>query len=135
MIRDYTNLQTDDETEIHQVIDTEKVFKNLNFCEKSSKFFIKARNELNLDSDLTEKVIQSFLNVKRTCENQWIDDAMFRHTLLVIRSNYENKFRESDRNDDEFISDIVHIINDLNDFLYKDLEIVNELYKSNKDEL
>lgn len=118
---------TDENDDTENNINIENIFKSLHFCENCSKFFINIRNELNMfDADQAEKVIQSFLTAKSTCEHQWAYDEMFRHTLLVVRSHYENKYMESEKSD-EFASDIVESINDLNNFLYQYLENKDEL--------
>ncbi|XP_050085698.1 nucleotide exchange factor Sil1 [Anopheles aquasalis] len=97
------------------------------FCKHAGQFFQAHRAALVADEHLTDETVRALRSCRTLCQPLWSECALFRHTLLVLRNNLDNRLSD----DPDLVEYRTEIQLNIDDFL-------RELYGNNgkpKDEL
>jgi nucleotide exchange factor SIL1 len=111
-------------------VELEKHLNSSNFCEAIDEFFVLHRSDILDDIDVAEKVIHSLVIAEKCCYEVWSESPLFRHTLLVIKNNFDNRLLDAspdDSDEKDYIEHMIKQLGYLNDALYKHIVIKDEL--------
>lgn len=101
----------------------EQFVKSQKICEKIATFFDQQRNSLVMDADAMDKVSSALLEMSN-CHHKWAETAMFRHTLLVLGSNFKSRLIEEVDEDVKYMFElVVEKLEQLNMELYGNFKI------------
>uniref|UniRef100_A0A2M4ANS0 Nucleotide exchange factor SIL1 n=2 Tax=Anopheles triannulatus TaxID=58253 RepID=A0A2M4ANS0_9DIPT len=64
------------------------------FCKHAGQFFQAHRAALVADEHLTDETVRALRSCRTLCRPLWSECALFRHTLLVLRNNLDNRLSD-----------------------------------------
>uniref|UniRef100_A0A336LID7 Nucleotide exchange factor SIL1 n=1 Tax=Culicoides sonorensis TaxID=179676 RepID=A0A336LID7_CULSO len=98
------------------------------YCKTMDELFSVHRREFLDNLYVAEEILETLMLSKDICQPVWAESPIFRHTLLVIKNNYD-RIREKpqldlDKSD---LENLTSTLGELNEFLFSHITIKDEL--------
>lgn len=98
------------------------------YCKTVDEVFTTHRKDFLSNLYTAEDIISILLISKDLCQAEWSESPIFRHTLLVIKNNYDRmKGKPEEELDKNDLENVTQNLGHLNEFLYGHIEIKDEL--------
>lgn len=115
-------------------IELETFIKGSKVCNQLVNYFTLNRNGLIADIDMTNKFLNSILDLQNICQYEWSESSEFRHNLLVILSHCQTQLNDIDEDLKFLYHETVEQLKKLNEFLFGHLIISEDDLKSRFDD-
>lgn len=107
-------------------IEMETFLKGTKVCNQLDSFFAHNRNGLIADIDVTNKFLNTILELQKICQDEWSESPEFRHNLLVILSHFRAQLSDIDEDLEFLYRETVEQLEKLNEFLFGHLTIIED---------
>lgn len=98
------------------------------YCKTVDEVFTIHRKDFLNNLYSAEDIVNVLITSKDLCQAEWSESPIFRHTLLVIKNNYDRARDKPDEDvDKNDLENLTQSLGHLNEFLYGNIEIKDEL--------